>query len=247
MEEAETGRRLVLVNGFEAWVETPSGSYPLGSQRYHPDTVHPQADLPTVEFSSHPWPCWTYHLPDGTRLVQETLVPHRQGCVLVAWKLRESLGESWLRVRPLISGRDAHALHHENPGFRFAATVLGECVEWCPYPGIPHIASWCNGSYRAHPCWYRHFQYDDDRAGGADYCEDLASPGELIWALSRHEAFWLLAVEESGLTSHLEFAGVQTGFDQLRAEERARRNRRLNRQRRTTVRPTAGSHRATRS
>ena len=33
--------RVVLVNGFEAWLETPGGAFPLTSQRYTPDVVHP--------------------------------------------------------------------------------------------------------------------------------------------------------------------------------------------------------------
>ena len=42
------------------------------------------------------------------------------------------------RVRPFLSGRDYHALHHENPAFRLRrATVDGERVRWRPYAGVP--------------------------------------------------------------------------------------------------------------
>lgn len=34
--------RMVLVNGLDAWVETPTGTAALSSQRYLPDVVHPQ-------------------------------------------------------------------------------------------------------------------------------------------------------------------------------------------------------------
>ena len=33
--------RMVLVNGFDAWVETPRGPFAISSQRYAPDVVHP--------------------------------------------------------------------------------------------------------------------------------------------------------------------------------------------------------------
>ena len=33
--------RMVLVNGFDAWVETPSGTFAISSQRYGPDVIHP--------------------------------------------------------------------------------------------------------------------------------------------------------------------------------------------------------------
>ena len=43
-----------------------------------------------------------------------------------------------LCVRPLLSGRDYHALHHENPGFGFAARARdGERLRFAPYPGVP--------------------------------------------------------------------------------------------------------------
>ena len=33
--------RVVLVNGFDAWVDTPGGTFALSSQRYAPDVIHP--------------------------------------------------------------------------------------------------------------------------------------------------------------------------------------------------------------
>ena len=33
--------RVVLVNGFDAWVDTPAGSFALTTQRYAPDVRHP--------------------------------------------------------------------------------------------------------------------------------------------------------------------------------------------------------------
>ncbi|PYJ91008.1 MAG: glycogen debranching protein [Verrucomicrobia bacterium] len=33
--------RMVLVNGFDAWVETPRGTFAISSQRYVPDVIHP--------------------------------------------------------------------------------------------------------------------------------------------------------------------------------------------------------------
>jgi glycogen debranching enzyme len=90
-----------------------------------------------------------------------------------------------LMVRPLLSGRDYHALHHENPAFDFAAEVTGDFaaevtgarVLWRPYPGVPAISALTDGSYRHDPIWYRNFQYDAERERGLDFTEDLASPG----------------------------------------------------------------------
>ena len=38
--------RVVLVPGFEVWVETPNGPEPLSTQRYAPDVLHPDGHRP---------------------------------------------------------------------------------------------------------------------------------------------------------------------------------------------------------
>ena len=101
-------------------------------------------------------------------------------------------------VRPLLSGRDYHSLHHENPGFDFGAEVTGARVLWRPYPGIPPISALApDASYRQEPAWYRNFQYDCERERGLDFVEDLASPGVFTWALNGREASLKLSAGEA--------------------------------------------------
>src|SRR5512143_1226767 len=78
--------RMVLVNGFDAWVETEAGRFALSSQRYAPDVVHPD-DADRVEsFSDEPWPQWIFRLADGTRIVQEIFVPKGAPVVAICWR-----------------------------------------------------------------------------------------------------------------------------------------------------------------
>jgi len=44
--------RLVLVNGLESWLERPRGRFPLSSQRYAPDVVHPDGANRIVDFQT---------------------------------------------------------------------------------------------------------------------------------------------------------------------------------------------------
>jgi predicted glycogen debranching enzyme len=96
-----------------------------------------------------------------------------------------------LRVRPFLSGRDYHSLHHENPVFHFEPKAASELhsdrerLRFAPYPGgVPEIEFRANGEYRHSPQWYRSFLYDAERERGLDDTEDLASPGEWVWELS---------------------------------------------------------------
>ena len=56
--------RMVLVNGFDAWVETPSGTFAISSQRYGPDVIHPDGASRIESFEYDPWPRWRYKIDD---------------------------------------------------------------------------------------------------------------------------------------------------------------------------------------
>jgi len=130
------------------------------------------------------------------------LVRPGRAAVALYWRLRGGLG-GVLAVRPLVSGRDYHALHHENPAFDFAAAVDGDRVVWRPYRGIPAIVARGNATYTHDPDWYRRFLYTAERDRGLDDVEDLASPGIFRWDLARGEASWTLAAEGHELAPEL--------------------------------------------
>src|SRR5262249_24941690 len=187
--------RFVLVNGFDAWVETPAGQFAISSQLYAPGITHPDGARRIECFDLDPWPRWTFRLEDGTRLEQQIVTQQGAPVVAVSWTLCEPRAGVTLSVRPLLSGRDYHSLHHENPAFSFAAETHTGRVVWQPYPGVPAITVAHNGTYQHAPDWYRNFQYDAERARGLDFSEDLASPGIFRWNLSEQEAVWLLAAQ----------------------------------------------------
>ncbi len=190
--------RVVLVGGLEVWLETAAGSFALSSQRYTPDVVWPDGQTRIIEFRAQPWPRWRFRTEDGVEVSQEVVACHGRGGVVMRWRLLSRPGSARLSVRPLLSGRDYHALHHENPGFRFGAEVTGARVLWRPYHGIPAISAVAEGgSYREEPLWYRNFQYDAERARGLDFVEDLASPGVFTWTLDGREATLMLAAGEA--------------------------------------------------
>jgi predicted glycogen debranching enzyme len=186
--------RVVLVNGFEAWIEGGGAAVALTSQAYLPDVVHPDGASRITGFHHEPWPRWTFRLPDGETVEQEIVAVHGAAAVVVRWRASGPT-PGVLCVRPLLSGRDYHALHHENPDFRFTTAQVAGMVVWHPYPGIPRICTRTNGSYVDAPSWYRGFRYDAERERGLEFAEDLASPGVLRFELAAGEAVWMMAAE----------------------------------------------------
>jgi len=216
--------RVVLVNGIEAWVEHAGTTEALSSQLYTPGIVHPDGQDRIREFEGDPWPRWVFSLADGTSVEHELFVPYRCPAVVLRWWLPRASAEVKLNVRLLLSGRDAHALHRENPAFRFepARTEDGD-FRWQPYSGVPALLARVNGWYRHRPDWYRNFVYEQERARGLDCIEDLASPGVFHWDLSADEAWMVLAAEGTSLEEFLSTARAGLRGPGLRERERRRR------------------------
>src|SRR6266571_3754221 len=78
--------RLVLVNGFDASVETASGTHALSSQVYAQDIMHPDGAKRIVEFKNEPWPKWLFALEDGTKIQQEIFAVNGTSIVALSWR-----------------------------------------------------------------------------------------------------------------------------------------------------------------
>ena len=155
--------RMVLVNGLEVWLETAAGRFPLSTQRYPggdggQDVLAPRGQDFLTDFRADPWPRWTFRFPDGTRVEQEIFVHQATGLTALGWRLLNPLRAATPRagseLRPLFSGRDYHALHHENAAFAFAPVARGQRpgnALWQPYAGVPGVRVWSSGVYRHDP------------------------------------------------------------------------------------------------
>jgi predicted glycogen debranching enzyme len=218
--------RILLVNGFDAWVNTPAGSFALSSQRYAPDVLYPDGTSHITGFTNDPWPTWEYEMPDGTRMTQELFVQHGAGAVVVVWTLVRATGPVVLCARPFLSGRDYHSLHHQNRAFHFDADHRDAAVAVRPYDELPQVTMLSNGDYRHAPDWYRQFLYAAERERGLDDTEDLASPGEFSWPLSGpgEQAAWVLKAGPARAGDSSTADEVVSLVTDARAAERRRRD-----------------------
>src|SRR3954471_9183537 len=105
--------RMVLVNRLEEVAVVDGSPYEL-STSFYPGTVHPEGHRAILGFRLDPWPTWTLRA-GGAVIERSIFMPHGRQMTIVSWKLVESPGVARARlfVRPMISGRDYHALHLE--------------------------------------------------------------------------------------------------------------------------------------
>ena len=216
--------RIVLVNGFDAWVETAEGKFALTSQRYAPDVTHPDGAARITRFTRDPWPTWTYALPNGLELIHELVMVRGAPLVALSWRLNRP-ADAQLIVQPYLSGRDIHTTHHENDALRFDSSVAGRRVTWQPYCDLPPIIALANGDYAADPAWYRQFQYDEERARGLDYTEDLAVPGHFTFSLDRRAVLAFGAGSGAGTSAALPLLNTspERCWESIETSERRRR------------------------
>jgi len=221
------GGRIVLVNGIEAWLEAQGERYPLSMQRYVPDVVYPDAAANMLDFTTEPWPTWRFQFNAEIVVIAEVFVSKATCETVLRWRWQRTQTASQasgltLKVRPLLSGRDYHALHHENAAFDFSAQTGSNagCVSWQPYGDRPRIHATTNGVYTHAPDWYRNFCYVRERERGLDFSEDLATPGVFSFDLAEAQAVMILSASDM-TTAH---AAATSHADQLAGVEEQRRN-----------------------
>lgn len=215
--------RLVLVNGFDAWIETPAGRFELTSQQYAPEVIGGSGAQHIEQFTSQPWPRWVFKFEDGTRIEQEILVARESQLTQVCWRLLGQRKSVRLFVRPFLSGRDYHSMHKANDTFRFDAAVDGERVVWNPYPGVPAVVALSNGHYQHEPHWYRSFRYAEEAARGLDDTEDLAAPGVFNFDLASGEAVLMFTTPDAPALSRKRDLSATKFSAAVRSNEELRR------------------------
>ncbi|HKW86131.1 MAG TPA: glycogen debranching enzyme N-terminal domain-containing protein, partial [Nitrospiraceae bacterium] len=187
--------RVVLVNHLEEYLDTSSGSFPLSTNLY-PGAVHPDGYRRCVGFSSEPWPTWAYEL-DGIKVMREIFSPRGRDLVVVRWHLAElSTRSVRLVIRPMLTGRDYHSLHHENGAIHTEAAVRDGLVAWQPYRDLRQIRALHRGEYRHQPDWFRRVHYPMEQERGLDYEEDWWSPGEIVFTFSQEGSASLVFTTE---------------------------------------------------
>ena len=184
--------RVMLVNGYDAWLDAPHRRIDLTAQRYQGDVVHPTGHRAITGFTTDPWPTWRQALQDGVEIVTEILSTPPAARTVVRWSLTRPLPGAVLHVRPFLSGRDYHGMQHENAAFDFTTSTDAGRLRWQPYSHVPAILSAINGTWRDEPQWYRNFLYAIERERGLDAIEDLASPGVLTFDMGAGPALWVV-------------------------------------------------------
>ena len=213
--------RMVLVSGFEAWVEGPGGREALTSERYAPDVVNPDGHRRVAAFSLSPWPTWTYQLESGAQVRAEILATPPHARTLVRWTLMSPTAPLTLRVLPFLAVRDYHGMQHQNDAARMTPSPIAGGQSWRLYNHSPEVVSLHNGQWQDEPQWFREFLYSGEQERGLDAVEDLSSGGVISFNLADGPAVWVVGSPEA--MTDLAVDRLAADVDTAIVAERARR------------------------
>lgn len=182
--------RVVLLSRLEERILTPDGAYYDLASNHYPGVIHPHGYRYLEEFRLDPWPIWRYRLGALT-LSRELFLAREPGATVLRYRVEG--GEATLELRPLVAGRDFHALVVENDVVARRAAAEPGLVVYQPYPGIPPLfISHDGGEWSHNGLWYRQTVYSCEAERGLDDREDLYNPGVLCVQL-RPEVTWTMA------------------------------------------------------
>lgn len=210
--------RFVFVNHLEEWIDIRGQSYPLSTNLY-PNAIYPEGYKQCTGFTTEPWPTWTYDCRD-LLIQREVFCVRDRDLVVIQWTLIGKAKQAvTLRVRPKLSGRDYHAMHHENTSLATDTGIGEDTVAWHPYSDLPSIRAFHNGSYRHASEWYRRIQFELERERGLDCEEDWWSPGEFTYRLDGRSGAALVLTTES--IDSVDVAALVQGEQKRRSSLRA--------------------------
>lgn len=172
--------RMVLLSELEETLLVNGRRIDLSTNRF-PGVTHPEGFRFLSAFRKDTFPTFTWDV-DGVVLEKEVFMPHGENAVCVVWRLVNAgndAGPIGLEVRPLVAFRDFHALTHENDALNRRIEIAEGSVAIRPYEGLPPLFLAHNGTVQNAGDWYRSFEYEEERARGFDFREDLWHPFSL--------------------------------------------------------------------
>lgn len=146
-------------------------------------------------FCQDPLPHWHYELGGAGFERQIALVRGRNVVVLAyVWHGAEP---ATLSIRPLMPCRPIHALMREHGAMVQTVSLRQGEVEVRPMAKLPPMIFRHTGVFVGSPDWWRRFEYAVERESGADYVEDMWTPGTFDLELEPGVPTYLVAGVES--------------------------------------------------
>lgn len=207
--------RLVMLSKLEETLVLDGRRYDLSANQY-PGILHPQGYKYQTGFRLDPFPVFTYEV-EGILLEKSVFMLSGENTTVVQYDFMEKDGltancqlptaNCSLELRPLVAFRDYHSLLHENMALNVQVQTEDALAVIRPGADLPALyLAHEAGELEPSACWYRNFEYREERRRGFDFTEDLFSPFALKFDLNRRASVSIIAsTERSKVASAVEY------------------------------------------
>jgi predicted glycogen debranching enzyme len=167
----------VLLSSLSETIVQHEKSFNLGIHKY-PGTYYPRGHKYIVDFSYEPVFTLLYRV-GGVLLKKEIAMVHDEARVMIRYTLLEAHSDTLLRLKPFLAYRGIHDLGKANRMANTRHEAVAGGIRSCLYSGFPPLHLQASGEHAFVPVpdWYYNIEYNEERARGYDFQEDLFVPG----------------------------------------------------------------------
>ena len=179
-----TAKRHSFLSRFEETIHGPGRSFAVSMAAY-PGVWSPHGHNAIEGFELGPFPRARYRV-GRVGLTREILAARTERATLVRYTAAHPHDDLEMRLRPLLTFREADALTSANLDLDPRVRRIPGGVLLHPYAGLPPLCITVSGveaRFEADPVWYRRIEYRRDIARGYDGEEDQFSPGWFTFPL----------------------------------------------------------------
>jgi predicted glycogen debranching enzyme len=170
--------RTVLLSRLDETLHVEGESFELSCNQF-PGAVAPKGYEHLTSFRKDLFPVFEFEA-GGVKLRKTVAAVDGENTTLVLYEVLEAPGPFILSLRPFLAARDQHALSAANPGINQESPFEDGILSLHPYPEAPELFVQVPGAeLLRNPQWWYRFEYELDRRRGADFQEDLWTPGVL--------------------------------------------------------------------
>lgn len=172
-----TQRTVMVSKVEECIVFNRDCAFGLSSNQF-PGAVHPNGFQYFKFFERKPLPRMKFEA-QGYHLLKTVFMVHGSNTTVVEY---ENTGESTykLRLAPLFTHRDYHALASENPYFDYWMKQENGCYTlYAHYGATPLYFNFSAGEFVEKRDWFKNFEYERERERGLDFHEDCFSLAQI--------------------------------------------------------------------
>ncbi len=168
--------RTVLLSRLDETLHVEGESFELSCNQF-PGAVAPRGFERLTAFRQDLFPSFEFEA-GGVRLRKTVAALDGENTTLVLYEVVQASGPFILSLRPFLAARDGGGLTRAGAGISQETLYEDGVLRLRPYAEVTDIFLQVPGAeLRANPQWWYRFEYEGDRRRGAEFQEDLWTPG----------------------------------------------------------------------